>query len=381
MLVILGTGLAGYMLAKEWRKLDAHTPLVMITADDGAFYSKPLLSTALTQSKTAEQLIISTADTMAQELNAHILCGVTVKQIDPARNQIILEDQSQLAYSKLVIACGAKKNRPSLQGDAVIDLQTVNSLVEYRRFRHWLSGKKHLAILGSGLVGCEFANDLINIGYQVTVVAPEAYPLASLLPLAAGKLLQELLSEQGINWHLDSSMETLNYLGQQIKIQLTNQKELIVDGVFAAAGLQPETALASNAGIRVNRGICVDRKLQTNIPAIYALGDCAEVDGQVQMYVAPLLQCAKALAKILSGGQEPVNYPIMPIVLKTPALPLVFCPPPAGMTGAWRQEGAGHHLKMLFYDSADQLRGFVLAGDKIRDKMVLAKQLPVLFSI
>lgn len=379
MLIIIGSGLAGYMLAKEWRKLDSATPLTIITADDGAFYSKPLLSTALTQQKTPAQLVITDAQTLAQELNANIICQTSVTDIDPMGHTVTLNRQ-QLTYSRLVIACGAEVIVPPLTGDAIKAVQNVNNLSDYRHFREWLADKKHLAILGAGLVGCEFANDLVNAGYQVTVIAPDAYPLASVLPEPVGLVLQTFLAKQGVDWRLGALATAIHYRDRQIAVTLANNQEILADGVFSAVGLRPRIDLAKRAGIKTERGIVVNRWQRTNDPSIFALGDCAQVDGLVQMYVAPLLQSARALAKVLAGGNDPVHFPAMPIVVKTPALPLVFSSPPAGILGKWHIEGEDHHLRALFHDHDGQLRGFVLAGDKIRDKMPLAKQLPLVFT-
>lgn len=374
MLVIIGCGLGGYMLAKEWRKLDTNTPLAMITMDDGGFYSKPLLSTALTQQKTPEQLVITTAENMAQELNAKIYVDATVTAIDLKTNTITMGQQS-LIFSQLVLACGAQVIAPKLTGDAVADLIAVNTLSDYRGFRQWLENKKQIVILGSGLVGCEFANDLANAGYAVTIVSPDPHPLAAWIPAPIAQVLQQALGQCGISWRLGHAAVAINHRDQKIAVSLADGQEILADGVLSAIGLRPRIDLAKNAGVAVDRGITVDRRLQTNSPHVFALGDCAQVDGLVQMYVAPLLQSARVLAKILAGGAETINFPVMPVVLKTPALPLVFVPPLSDIAGTWSIVGEGHHLQALFHDRGGRLHGFVLAGDKVRDKMPLAKQL------
>lgn len=376
-LVILGSGLAGYMLAKEWRKLDSSTPLEIVTADDGSFYSKPLLSTALTQKKIPEQLIIKNVDAMAEELNAKIYTHQRVSSIQTEQYSLFCSSH-QINFSHLVLACGASVVRPILAGNASTEVLAVNSLQDYKVFRQWLVGKKTIAIMGAGLVGCEFANDLINAGYQVTVIAPEAYPLNTWIPAAVGNLLQKALAQQGVNWQLGHIVTAIDRTEKSYQVSLSNGKSIFVDGVFSAIGLRPQLSLAKQAGIAINRGIKVNRWLQTNFSNIFALGDCAEVDGRIELYVAPLLQCARALAKILIGGKEPVHYPSMPVVVKTPAFPLVFSAPPDNVVGEWYTEEDG--LRALFHDAEGQLRGFALVGDKIRDKMTLAKQLPIIFS-
>ncbi|WP_201788736.1 FAD-dependent oxidoreductase [Pseudomonas frederiksbergensis] len=112
-LIIVGTGLAGYTLAREYRKREPDAPLVLLTDDDGAFYSKPRLSNAFKDGKSADQLLQMPADEMAKQLNATILTGVCVSMIDPQANTLLVDGQT-LAWSKLVLACGANPVRLSL---------------------------------------------------------------------------------------------------------------------------------------------------------------------------------------------------------------------------------------------------------------------------
>jgi rubredoxin-NAD+ reductase len=137
--------------------------------------------------------------------------------------------------------------------------------------------------------------------------------------------------------------------------------------------------LAKTAGIITQRGIVVNRYLETSVKEIYALGDCAEVEGHVLPYITPLLNCARALAKTLAGVNTAVDYPAMPVVVKTPAHPLVICPPPRGMPGAWSIENNDNNVKALFYDEKNQIQGFVLTNEAVKERMALAKQVPALF--
>jgi rubredoxin---NAD+ reductase len=378
-LVIIGSGLAGYMLAKEWRKLDNKSPLTIITASEGNFYSKPLLSTSLTQQKTPDMLAMKSSKDMEQELNAIIHNNSVVEEIDLKRRVISFNDD-EILFSHCVLATGANKIAPPLKGDAVSDIQSVNNLQDYSKFRAWLKDKKHIAILGAGLVGCEFANDLINVGIKVDIIAPETHALASLVPEPIGNQLVNALANKGVTWHLGRLAKAVNKNNNQYEVLLSDKSTVMVDGVMSAIGLKPNLGLAELAGIKTNRGIQVNRYLQTNEKNIFAVGDCAEVDGEVRQYVAPLLQCARALAKVLAGAGEPVHYPTMPVVIKTPACPVVSSPPPINVAGDWHFEGEGSHLKALYYDEQGQLRGFALVGDKVRDKMPLAKQLPLVFA-
>jgi len=366
-IIIIGSGLAGYTLAKEFRKLDQTTPLTIITASDGRYYSKPLLSTALTKQQLPAKLAMADVDSMRQQLNAEILVKTRVNKIDAAQQCIYIGEQP-LIYSKLVLACGADPIKPAISGSAAEKILSVNDLEDYHVFRDSLHGKKHIAILGAGLVGCEFANDLLNSDYSVSVIALGRYPLDTLLPEAIGKELQLALQMKGAHWHLQQSAKQIAHHDNRFLITLTDGTQLTVDLILSAIGLRPHTHLAHSAGIKINRGIVVDRLLQTSIENIYALGDCAEVNGIVQLFIAPLLESARTLAKTLAGNKTLIHYPPMPVIVKTPAFPLVLLPPPPDVKGEWRIEQDKHNIKAIFCDAQQKIHGFVLTGTRIKEK-------------
>ncbi|MCH9770259.1 MAG: FAD-dependent oxidoreductase [Gammaproteobacteria bacterium] len=378
-LVIIGTGLAGYMLAREWRKLDADTPLTIITADDGVFYSKPMLSNALTKAQAPAKLIMKSMQTMADELDASIKVHCKVKAINTKQNSLSTSD-GDIYYKKLVLAVGADKLNLPVTGSGVENIRSINNLTDYREFHAWLAAKNHIAVLGAGLVGCEFANDLLTAKHQVSIISPDPYPLPKLVPEKIGRVVETAFAKAGINWYLSQAATAVHSEKNHTSVQLDNDKMVKVDGVLAAIGLRAHIALAKAAGIKVDRGIVVDRYLQTNIKNIYALGDCAEVSGQVQQYVAPLLQAARALAKILNGHSEQVHYPCMPVVIKTPLCPVVAVPPPISSEGQWQYQGEGLNWRAEFYDQTQQLQGFALSGSCVAARMELVKKIPPVFA-
>lgn len=377
-IIIIGTGLAGYQLAREWRRLDTTTPLMLITADEGRFYSKPLLSTALTSGKNTDTLTTATAETMATQLNATIRTQTTVTRLDPNSHCVYVGDEA-IEYSKLVLACGADVMRPSLEGDGASEVLSINHLYHYSTFQDLIKHKKKITILGAGLIGCEFANDLTNVGYAVDIIAPAKSPLDLLIPPAVGQLLEAALEKQGVTWHLQCVANVIKKAQDGYLIELSNGQHFMTDFVLSAIGLVPHTALAQSARLKTERGIAVNRYLETSAPNIYALGDCAEVEGHVLPFITPLLNASRALAKTLAGERTAVDYPAMPVMVKTPVHPLAICPPPKGLDGEWKIESTAEAVRALFYDTSHQLRGFVLTNDAVKERMALAKQLPALF--
>lgn len=378
-IVIVGTGLAGYSLAREVRKQDKDARIVMVTADDGVSYSKPMLSTGFTKGKDADGLAQAATAAMADQLNLELRTFTTVTGIDTNAHRLLLGDDS-LVYSKLVLAWGADVIRLTIPGDGQERVFPINDLEDYRVFRKALKPGGRVAIMGAGLIGCEFANDLRNGGYEVDVIAPSDAVMPSLLPPAAANAVQEELESLGARFHLETVVERIEPSGSGVELFLSNGDTVSADIVISAVGLRPRTQLAKAAGIDVGRGITVNRLLETSAKDVYALGDCAEVDGHVLLYVLPLMACARALAKTLTGEPTEVTYGTMPVMIKTPCCPAAVCPPPSDAEGRWETEQDGTHVKSLFKNSQGDVLGFAVTGRFALEKQALSKVIPPIHS-
>jgi len=381
-LTIIGSGIAGYTVAREFRNLDKETPLRIITADEGVFYSKPLISNALSQQKAASALAMLAATKLAEQIHAQIHTFSTVNAIDTQQQTVSTQAGERWEYSQLVLACGAQPIRLPLAGNAAAQILSVNNLDDYAKLFAALENKQKVIVLGAGLIGCEFANDLAKAGFKVDVVALSATPLDLLLPPALGTVVQSALETLGINWFLNTAASAVNFQGAGYEVCLENGQSLYADVVLSAVGIKPVTHLASAAGINVRRGIVVDAYLQTNVPQVYAVGDCAEVAGHLLQYITPIMRGARALAKTLAGTATAVSYPAMPIVVKTPNCPLVLVLPPVNVKGDWEiayQQGTD--VKALYYDKQGKVQGFILMGHQIPEKTALLKQIPPLLEL
>ncbi len=377
-IIIIGSGIAAYTVAREFRKLNEKTPLHIISMDSADNYSKPMLSNALAKSKTASTLVMAEAAKMGEQLVAKISSNTLVHAIDTEKQTINLASEV-IPYSKLVLAIGAKPIRLRIEGDAADKVLSVNNLDDYAAFRKAIKGKKDIAILGPGLIGCEFANDLAQDKFNVTVIGPDKYPLEKMLPEVAGKHLQRELEAAGVNWKLGTVVEAINATDNQLQLQLANEAFLLnADVVLAAVGLKSEVFLAREADIKVNNGIVVDKTLQTSAENVYAIGDCAEVNGIVLPYIMPVMYSARALAKTLAGTITEVEYPAMPVVIKTPACPIAVASPASLDNGEWQLDENDDGVKACFYQE-NCLTGFVLTGARVSEKQSLTKELPAYF--
>ena len=410
-IIIIGAGLAGWTTAREFRKLDATTPVVMITADSGDFYAKPTLSNAFAQKKAPDQLVVTPAAKMAETQNVTLLAHTRVLSFDPYAKTVTTEKDGVIRsfdFSSLVLATGAAPIRIPVAGDAAEQVLSVNSLDDFTSFYGALKtassrcihclrsyendGKNapenplaRVVIMGAGLIGCEFANDLINAGYQVSVVDPASRPLAALLPETASEQLRQALQDLDVQWHFGTTVQAVNKAVSQagkdkdaesaLQVTLANGETITADIVLSAIGLRADTRLALAAGLACERGIQVDAALQTSAPNVYALGDSAQyasAGNTTLPYVMPIMNAARALAQTLDGRPTEVVFPIMPVAVKTPALPLMIAPPKMDSKGQWTTSEAN---VWQFNNEENETIGFVLAGAQTSKRAEMVKLL------
>lgn len=379
-LVIVGTGMAGIGLARALRRQGDSRTIALVSADHGEEYSKPLLSTGFAKRLSPEKLAQRSAEALADELNAQVMAHTQVIELAVEHQMLRLGNGTLLRYENLVLATGAAPRTPFQIPDALEGrCFTVNDLDDYRRLHAALAQPSRVAIIGAGLVGCEFANDLHAGGHHVTLVALECTPLPRLLPEPLGHALAETFRTAGMQLAFGRTLDSLSLnADRELVLQLDGGERHTVDIILLATGLAPRTALAEAAGLAVSaRGIEVDRLLRTRQPNVYALGDVACIDGVNAMYVQPLQASAKALAATLGGSPTPVSFGAWPIIVKTPLLPVVAYPP-ASTPQHWRVEGHGQDLTALAEDKDGRLIGFALTGGCVRRKVELSRAVPAL---
>lgn len=383
-IIIIGTGLAGYTVAREFRKLDKTTPLTIMTADAGGFYSKPMLSNAFAQNKQPQQLITQSATQMAEQLGANLMTGTHVNSIDSAAKKV---DTSAgiFEYEKLVLAVGAQPIQLGLKGDAAHEVLSVNNIDDYEKFRTLIDKPKNahpvrIAILGAGLIGCEFADDLAGAGHAVTLIDPSARPLAALAAPALSDGLKAALSARGVKFHLGTVADSVEHSGTDLRVMLADGTTVETDIVLSAVGLRPDLRLATTAKLKTGRGIIIDTAGQTSAPDIYALGDCAEYtsqsDGSTRIlpYIAPIMTAGRAIARTLTGERTEIDLKASPVLIKTPSYPLaLIAPPPHTVAGgSWKTEPGETRCVCRFYDAEGVMIGFGVSphDNAIRQELI-----------
>lgn len=385
-IIIIGAGMAGYTAARELRKLDKTVALTIITSDEGGFYSKPMLSNAVAQNKLPAQLVTQSAVQLATQLDATIMTGTRVEHIDIEGKKLVTT-KGELDYDKLLFAVGAHPIRLPLEGDAAEEVMSVNHVEDYARFRQQLDATEagrqaRVAILGAGLIGCEFADDLAGGGHALTLIDPNKLPLAALAAPALSESLLAALTARGIDLRLGTTASRVERTEGGLNLVLANGETVQTDIVLSAVGLRPSTALAADSGLAVKRGIVVDGYGRTSAPDIYALGDCAEyteADGatRIMPYIAPLMNAARAIARTLTGTPTAIDLKPSAVIVKTPCYPLALVPPAqkALSQGSWDTVQDDKRTICRFYDADGVLAGFGISHHDAATRQALTAEL------
>ncbi|HBV75649.1 MULTISPECIES: NADH:flavorubredoxin reductase NorW [Vibrio] len=380
-IMIIGSGFAAYQLVKALRRSDKQTPITVITADDGHDYNKPDLSHVFTNKHNADALIRQAADSFAQDNDITIYTQTKVETIDRHAQNVTTTKGDVLSYSKLVLATGASTFIPAMNGSAVKEVITLNSRIEYQAAQHKLDQAEHVLIIGAGLIGTELAMDLSISGKTVSIVDPCDSVMQTMLPDAISTPLQKKLTQGGVKLHLNNTVQALEQTDFGVEVILNSGEQFLVDSVISASGLKPNIQLAQQTGLTVDKGIVVNRQLQTSDSNIYALGDCAQIENKVLSYLQPTLLSANVLAKVLlqtAGPAATLKLPAMLVKVKTPNLPVQL----AGQTGQsvpkWSIELDQEGITARAFDYDNKLVGFVTTQNHMSNALKILKDLPAL---
>ncbi|SJN59062.1 Nitric oxide reductase FlRd-NAD(+) reductase [Vibrio ruber DSM 16370] len=372
-LIIIGSGFAAYQLVKTLRRKNSDLPIQLFTADSGDEYNKPDLSHVFTRQQTADDLISAKGQAFAMQHQIELFANTRVDEIDP-NTHTITANGSRYHFSKLVLATGGSSFIPKLHGDAVNQVMTLNSLAEYRTSQHRIARAQRIVIMGGGLIGTELAMDLCASGKQVQIVEPSAHLMENLMPAFVATALEKQLRHDGVNIACLDYVVSVEH-GASGLIAVTSQgSRYQADCIISAAGIIPNTALAQQAGVAVNRGIVVDKQMKTSVDDIYALGDCAEINGQVMAFLQPIVLSANVLASQLLTNTGELTLPPMITKVKTPRYPIQLGGN-SHTAASWQISMTEQGIVAKGYDQNQRFCGFVVTQDNVSQTFPLLREL------
>ena len=302
-LVVVGNGMAGIRTVEELLKLmPGMYDITVFGAEPHPNYNRILLSPVLAGEQRFDEIVLNPLAWYAEHgIRLHV--GKEVTRIDRIRRKVIAADGTEAPYDRLLLATGSLPIVLPVPGKELKGVIGYRDMHDTQTMIDTATRKRHAVVIGGGLLGLEAANGLKQRGMQVTVVHLADWLLERQLDPVAGQLLQQSLSERGLEFRLGTSTTELvgNADGEVVAVKFSDGSEVPADLVVMAAGIRPNIALAQAAGIHCTRGIVVNDTLQTFDPRVYAVGECASHRGIAYGLVAPLFEQAKICANHLAG--------------------------------------------------------------------------------
>lgn len=270
--VIIGAGHGGVQAASTLREDGFEGEIVLISDESDAPYQKPPLSKGYLQGKQTAQAILFRSANYYNDNEIDLQLGVRVNHIHTNENQIELSDGSKLDYDYLIVATGACNRKLLFHGKIAEKIYYLRNFTDAKVIEEKINPARHIVIIGGGFIGLELAALAIEKEKKVTVIETEDRLMKRVLPQALSKVFYDTHKEHGVEMLLGVSVVDV-IDGKTIK--LNDGTTLETDLVLAGIGVIVETELTENSDISFDDGIVVNGFQQSNIPNVYAIGDCA----------------------------------------------------------------------------------------------------------
>jgi len=364
-LVIVGNGMAAARLVDELAKTAlGRYAIAVIGAEPRLAYNRVLLSSVLAGEIASHDIELKPASWW-RDRGVTVKYGAVVTEIDVGRRELKIAGDESIEFSRLVLATGSSPLRLKLPG---IDLSGVYTFRDSRDVDLLLAlaaRKRPVVVIGGGLLGLEAAYGLAKAGTPVTLLHLMDRLMERQLDPPAGDLLKTLVERKGVKVLLKTDTARI-YGSKRVEgVELADGRMIEADAVVFAAGIRPNTVLAQDAGIAVNRGIMVDDQLATSAPGIYALGECAEHRGVCYGLVEPAYEQAHVLARHLAGRNASYAGSVVATNLKVSGVSVFSAGDFLGTDGSeaimLSDVRRGTYKKLVIADG--RLAGAVLVGD------------------
>ncbi|WP_150273933.1 nitrite reductase large subunit NirB [Paenibacillus tepidiphilus] len=300
-LVLVGNGMAGVRTIEHLLKLAPEAyDITIIGAEPHPNYNRIMLSSVLAGGASMEEIIINPYEWYSSNgITLHT--GHTVTSIDTENRKVYTGQGVEASYDELILATGSNPFMLPLPGadkEGVIAFRDIN---DCHMMQEASRTYKKALVIGGGLLGLEAARGLLHLGMEVSVVHLHDYIMERQLDETAAIMLRKELEAQGMKFLLKKQSQAILGKKRVKGLLFADGETAEADLIVMAVGIKPNVELARQSGITVNRGIVVDDDMKTNIPGIYAVGECAEHRGIAYGLVAPLYEQGAVLAKRLAG--------------------------------------------------------------------------------
>ncbi len=301
-IIIIGAGPAGFTTAFILRKLNKKAEILVIDKAKKGYSPCCLPYVVSGEIKEKDIFVVKKGD---YEKNNIKRIFKTVKKIDRKNKEIILDSRERLSYNNLVLATGSKPFIPKIKGLDKTNFFSLKTLENEQKIFKNIKKAKKAVIIGGGWLGIEIAESLAAKGMKVIILEAKERILSALVDKEIADKIKEILTEKNIKVFENVSVKEVKN-----KKILLNKKEINFDILLVITGMKPNIKLASESRIKTDRGIIVNKFLQTSDKNIYACGDCIELIDKItkkknlSLLGSTAIRAAKAVAKNILGFSE-----------------------------------------------------------------------------
>ncbi|WP_456325657.1 NAD(P)/FAD-dependent oxidoreductase [Desulfonauticus submarinus] len=275
--VIIGNGVSSIGAIEGIRKRDGNGQITVLTEENFLTYGRPLISYYLAGKVGDDRLALRPED-FYEKNRVEVKLGCEVIKINCADKRVILRGGEEVEYDRLLLATGGTPFCPPLKGSDGEGVYFFTTLAHAKKLAQVVDKLKKVVVIGGGLIGLKAAESLFDRGVKVSIVELAPRVLSAAFDDIAGKIVANRLEEVGISIFCKTTAQEIkrDKAGNIKGVLLQNGKFLEADAVVIAIGVVPNISLAKDAGLKINRGIIVDKFLTTSDTNIFAAGDVAE---------------------------------------------------------------------------------------------------------
>ncbi|MFC2048347.1 NAD(P)/FAD-dependent oxidoreductase [Chloroflexota bacterium] len=278
--LIIGNSAGGIGAVEAIREVDEVGTMAIISDEPYPTYSRPLISKYLAERCPLERMLFRPSG-FYEKNSVEAILGQRVKQLNIKEHLVKLEDGRRITWEKLLLATGGSPIVPEIEGiglEGIFTYTTIDDAETISRFLDHFGRKVKTVVIGGGLIGVSVTEALVKRGVEVTIIEMKERILNTILDEEASASVETVLSKAGVDIIVGHTVSNVtSYInGEATGVTLDDGCSIPCEMIIVAIGVRPRTELASNAGIKTNRGIVVDRQMSTSTPNVYACGDAAE---------------------------------------------------------------------------------------------------------
>lgn len=363
--VILGNGAAGISAAEAIRERNETCSIIMISREAEYSYNRPMLTKSLSSLVSAQEILIHQPEWYEEYQITNIL-NTEIRKLDLQNKTVHLEDGRELAFDKCIYALGAECFIPPVKGSEKAEVIAIRNMEDVKKARALGSSAKNAVVIGGGVLGLEAAWELSKL-CKVTVLEAADRLMVRQLDERAAEVLGGLITKAGIEFRVNASISEITGEEKVTGVALDNGESFEADLVIISCGIRPNTDLARESGLSVNRAVAVNERMETGTEGVYACGDCAEFQGINYAVWSQAILMGKTAGANAAG--EDITYELNPPALTFEGMRTALF---AGGDNGKNNELEYQTLEYLnkddgnyekYYFSNNKLVGAILIGD------------------